>query len=209
METHPARTVSTRPYSGTLPPRAGPLRSLSPPIAPLPRTGDQATIGKGLLVKGEITGSESLYIDGKVEGSINLPGNRVTVGRNGQVAASITAREIVILGKVRGNVSASDRVEIRAEGSLTGDVSAARISIEDGAFFKGGIDIRKPEAKPAATPAVPRGERPSRSRRSRVSQVLLNQRPAGGGLCVFGRSSRFVETGLSHCETMLEWMETN
>jgi cytoskeletal protein CcmA (bactofilin family) len=121
-------------------------------------SGEQATIGKGLSIKGEINGSESLYIDGKVEGSVNLPGNRVTVGRNGQVAASITAREIVVLGKVRGNVTASDRVDIRAEGSLSGDVAAARISIEDGAFFKGGIDIRKPEGKqaaaaPAATPA--------------------------------------------------------
>ena len=115
--------------------------------------GEQATIGKGLFVKGEINGSESLFIDGKVEGSINLPGNRVTVGRNGQVAASIIAREIVILGKVRGNISASDRVDIRAEGALTGDVTAARISIEDGAFFKGGIDIKKADAKPGV--AIP------------------------------------------------------
>jgi cytoskeletal protein CcmA (bactofilin family) len=120
-----------------------------------PAVPEQATIGKGLIVKGEIGGSESLFIDGKVEGSINLPGNRVTVGRNGQVAASISAREIVVLGKVRGNVSASDRVDIRAEGSLTGDVSAARISIEDGAFFKGGIDIRKADAaKPGVAPAA-------------------------------------------------------
>lgn len=107
-------------------------------------TADQATIGKSLVIKGEVTGSESLYIDGRVEGSINLPGNRVTVGRNGVVNANIAAREIVVLGKVRGNLSASDRVDIRTEGSLTGDVVAQRISIEDGAFFKGGIDIRKP-----------------------------------------------------------------
>ena len=106
--------------------------------------GEQATIGKSLVIKGEVSGSESLYIDGKIEGAINLPGNRVTVGRNGQVAANIMAREVVVLGKVRGNVHASDRVDIRSEGSLTGDVIAARISIEDGAFFKGGIDIRKP-----------------------------------------------------------------
>ena len=117
-------------------------------------SADQASISKGLFIKGEITGSESLFIDGKVEGSINLNGNRVTVGRNGQVAASITAREVVVLGKVRGNVTATDRVDIRAEGALTGDVAAARISIEDGAFFKGGIDIRKPDQKPAATPAA-------------------------------------------------------
>lgn len=118
--------------------------------------GEQATIGKSLVVKGELSGSESLYVDGKVEGAINLPGNRVTVGRNGQVAANIMAREIVVLGKVRGNCQASDRVDIRSEGSLTGDVVAARISIEDGAFFKGGIDIRKPgaEAKGGSTPST-------------------------------------------------------
>ena len=130
-------------------PPATPSFDASPRPAPTPAPqnasrGEQATIGKSLVIKGEVTGSESLYIDGKVEGSINLAGNRVTVGRNGQVAANISAREIVVLGKVRGNVTASDRVDIRSEGSLTGDVTAQRISIEDGAFFKGGIDIRKP-----------------------------------------------------------------
>lgn len=141
-------------------PTPEPPRAAAPQPAPVeaPRqtqaiTGEQATIGKGLFIKGEITGSESLYIDGKVEGSLNLPGNRVTVGRNGQVSANITAREIVVLGKVRGNVSATDRVDIRAEGSLNGDVAAARISIEDGAFFKGGIDIRKPDSKSTAASA--------------------------------------------------------
>jgi cytoskeletal protein CcmA (bactofilin family) len=114
--------------------------------------GDQAVISKGLFVKGEISGTESLYIDGKVEGAISLPGNRVTIGKNGQVGANVTAREVVVMGKVRGNVSATDRVDIRAEGALSGDVSAARISIEDGAFFKGGIDIRKPDAKADAKP---------------------------------------------------------
>jgi len=118
------------------------------PVATTATTSDQATIGKSLVIKGEVTGSESLYIDGRVEGSINLSGNRVTVGRNGVVAANINAREIVVLGKVRGNLTASDRVDIRSDGSLTGDVVAARISIEDGAFFKGGIDIRKAGGKP-------------------------------------------------------------
>ncbi|WP_263417198.1 bactofilin family protein [Terriglobus albidus] len=129
------------------PPATGyePAAARTPASSPAAATtGEQATIGKSLVVKGEVSGSESLFIDGKVEGAINLPGNRVTVGRNGQVAANISAREIVVLGKVRGNCQASDRVEIRSEGSLTGDVIAARISIEDGAFFKGGIDIRKP-----------------------------------------------------------------
>ena len=151
-------------------PSPEPPRSFTPPAEPVipPRpstssmsTQEQATLGKSLVIKGEVTGSESLYIDGRVEGSINLPGNRVTVGRNGVVAANISAREIVVLGKVRGNMIASDRVDIRGEGSLTGDVVAQRISIEDGAYFKGGIDIRKPgqkangEAKePTSTPAT-------------------------------------------------------
>ena len=129
-----------------------PSTTASEPMAPRPvaaaSTADQATIGKSLVIKGEVTGSESLYIDGRVEGSINLAGNRVTVGRNGVVSANINAREIVVLGKVRGNLTASDRVDIRSDGSLTGDVVAARISIEDGAFFKGGIDIRKAGQKP-------------------------------------------------------------
>ncbi len=133
-------------------PRPAAVTPAAGAAAPVP-TGEQATIGKSLIVKGELTGSESLYIDGKVEGAINLPGNRVTVGRNGQVAANIVAREVVVLGKVRGNCQASDRVDIRSEGSLTGDVIAARISIEDGAFFKGGIDIRKPGSADAAKPA--------------------------------------------------------
>jgi cytoskeletal protein CcmA (bactofilin family) len=129
-------------------PSAPPTMASEPPVAPRPATAttttaDQATIGKSLVIKGEVTGSESLYIDGRVEGSISLAGNRVTIGRNGVVAANINAREIVVLGKVRGNLTASDRVDIRSDGSLTGDVVAARISIEDGAYFKGGIDIRK------------------------------------------------------------------
>ena len=127
-----------------------PTHETARPTAATSSVGEQASISKGLSIKGEITGTESLFIDGKVEGSINIPGNRVTVGKNGVVSASISAREIVVLGKLKGNVNATDRVDIRAEGALTGDVAAARISIEDGAFFKGGIDIRKPDAKPTA-----------------------------------------------------------
>ena len=150
----PANQPGTAPAPTPEPPRpaaATPSVSEPSPVG-APRnaqlsSSEQATIGKSLVIKGEVTGSESLYIDGRVEGSINLPGNRVTVGRNGVVAANISAREVVVIGKVRGNLVASDRVDIRNEGSLTGDVVAQRISIEDGAFFKGGIDIRKPGQK--------------------------------------------------------------
>ena len=139
-------------------PPAAPAAAPEPARAPM-SAQDQATIGKSLVIKGEVTGSESLYIDGRVEGTINLPGNRVTVGRNGVVNANVVAREIVVIGKVKGNMEASDRVDIRNEGSLHGDVIAQRISIEDGAFFKGGIDIRKPgkangDAKEVSTAAA-------------------------------------------------------
>ena len=150
--TNQPSSTPARPNEPERPAMPTPVTS-TPEPTPAPRpvstsTADQATIGKSLVIKGEVTGSESLYIDGRVEGSINLAGNRVTVGRNGVVSANINAREIVVLGKVRGNLTASDRVDIRSDGSLTGDVVAARISIEDGAFFKGGIDIRKAGQKP-------------------------------------------------------------
>ena len=156
----PSQTGSMNPTPTPEPPRpsAPPAPAVEPPVRAQSGGGanaEQATIGKGLFIKGEISGSESLFVDGKIEGSINLPGNRVTVGRNGQVAANITAREVVILGKIRGNVSATDRVDIRAEGALNGDVAAARISIEDGAFFKGGIDIKKPEGGKSANGSSP------------------------------------------------------
>ena len=111
--------------------------------------GAQSTIGKTLLIKGEITGSESVLIEGKVEGSIALPGDRVTVGSNGRVSANITAQDIVVLGEVVGNCDAGDHLDIRCEGSLCGDVVVSRISVEEGAYLTGSIDIRK---KPAPTP---------------------------------------------------------
>jgi cytoskeletal protein CcmA (bactofilin family) len=109
-----------------------------------PTAADPATIGRSLHIKGEVIGSESLYIDGRVEGSITLPDSRVTVSRDAKVAANITAREVVVFGKVSGNIYASDRVDIRSEGSVTGDVAAQRITIGYGAFFRGGMDIGKP-----------------------------------------------------------------
>src|SRR5438270_1794208 len=108
---------------------------------------EQATIGRSLVIKGEVSGSESLYIDGRIEGSVNLTDNRITIGRNGSVAANIVAREVVIMGKVHGNIQCSDRLDIRSEGSLTGDVITQRISVEDGAVLKGSVQVRSAEIK--------------------------------------------------------------
>jgi cytoskeletal protein CcmA (bactofilin family) len=108
---------------------------------------EQATIGRTLVIKGEVSGTEALYLDGRVEGKVSLPGNRVTVGRNGHVAANISAKELVIMGKVQGNVECADRLDIRSEGSLTGDVITHRISVEDGAMLRGGVEVRAQETK--------------------------------------------------------------
>ncbi len=108
---------------------------------------DVAHIGKSVLVKGELSGSEDLYLDGEVEGSIDLRGHSLTIGPNGRVRANVNARDVVVHGKVEGNLRAADRVELKKSAILVGDIFTQRIVIEDGAFFKGGIDIQKAEPK--------------------------------------------------------------
>jgi len=133
----------------------------APPRAPEPvrsepahsgHSSEVATIGKSVMVKGELSGSEDLIVDGQVEGSITLRGQSLTVGPNGRVRANVEARNVIIHGRVDGNIHASDRVDLRKSATLSGDIATARISIEDGAFFKGGIDIQK--AEPGASPKV-------------------------------------------------------
>jgi cytoskeletal protein CcmA (bactofilin family) len=128
-------------------PNAVPPTNSYTPVKPATSPMDQANIGRSLVIKGEVTGAESLFIDGRVEGTINFPDNRVTVGRNGHVAANITAKEVVIMGKVHGNVECADRLDIRSEGVLSGDVITHRISVEEGAILKGGVEVRNPEKK--------------------------------------------------------------
>ena len=115
-----------------------PSKTVSVPV-------EQATIGRSVVIKGEVSGTESLYIDGRIEGTVNFAEHRVTIGRNGSVAANISAREVVILGKVQGNIQCSDRLDIRSEGALTGDVVTQRISVEDGAILKGSVQVRAVE----------------------------------------------------------------
>ena len=117
-----------------------PIKTISSPI-------EQATIGRTVVIKGEVSGSESLYIDGRVEGSLSFKDHRVTVGRNGVVAANISAREVVIMGKVTGNIECTDRVDIRSEGSLTGDIQSRRISVEDGAMVRGSVQLTPADQK--------------------------------------------------------------
>jgi cytoskeletal protein CcmA (bactofilin family) len=122
----------------------------------------QASIGKAAKICGQIYSKEDLYVDGDVEGTIELRANRLTIGPHGKVRANVTAHEVVILGNVQGNVDASNKLEVRKDATLVGDIKTARIVIEDGAYFKGSIDIVKPEpaksssgapSKPQVTPA--------------------------------------------------------
>ena len=117
------------------------------PVKPATSPVDQAQIGRSVVIKGEVSGAESLFIDGRVEGTVSFPDHRVTIGRSGNVAANITAKEVVIMGKVQGNVDCADRLDIRSEGVLTGDVITHRVSVEEGAILKGGIEVRNPEKK--------------------------------------------------------------
>lgn len=126
---------------------AAPLTSNAPfPKADLdPHRASSASIGKAVKIVGQIFSREDLYVDGDVEGTIELLEHKLTVGPNGKVQASIKAREVVVLGTISGNVDANDRLEIRKDAKLVGDIRTARIVIEDGAYFKGSIDIVKPE----------------------------------------------------------------
>lgn len=133
---------------------AGPQGRLEPPRMTAPMSAT-AHIGRSVLIKGELSGSEDLYLDGTVEGSIELPGNNLIVGPNGRVRAGVRARGIIIEGKVDGDIEASERVELRKTAVLTGSIVTQRVSIEDGAYFKGGVDVKRQAAPPAAAqPAV-------------------------------------------------------
>jgi cytoskeletal protein CcmA (bactofilin family) len=137
----PMSTTSSRPYGQDTP--------METPV----RSGGSAVLGKSVIVKGQIFSREDLTIDGEVEGTVELQEHRLTVGPNGKVTATIKAREICVIGTVNGNVEASDKIDIRKDAKLLGDIRTARIVIEDGAYFKGNIDIiRTPAAAPAAKP---------------------------------------------------------
>jgi|SRR5271169_3858546 len=122
-----------------------------PVIAPQPEAPrNVAVIGPGMTIKGEVYSQEDLYVDGDVEGALELKEHCLTVGPNGKTHSSIRAREVVVLGSVQGNVEARDKIAIRKNGRLVGDIKTAGIIIDDGAYFKGSIDIVKTDSKPVA-----------------------------------------------------------
>lgn len=148
----------------TAPPSPSELAREGIPMSTLPARGfDQldsssratAAIGKSVVVKGNIFSREDLIVDGEVDGSIEMLEHRLTVGPNGSLKAIVKAREIIVVGTIHGNVEATDKIEIRKEAKLVGDIKTQRIVIEDGAYFKGSIDIIRPEVtKPVAKAAA-------------------------------------------------------
>ena len=150
----PLEKPLTEPLVDMPKPPAASSSSMAARITAMPQTSI-AMIGKALSVKGEITGSGPLHIEGRVEGAICLDGAYLNIGPEAMVKAQISAREVVVRGSVNGNVSVSERIDIRNGGSVTGDVTAHSVSIEEGAYFKGSIDMRRAEAARPATQPVP------------------------------------------------------
>ncbi len=157
-----------RPYSGQGP--AG-----DPPVAPAPSAPvrhvnepaglpgrETVNIGKSVVIKGELSGSEDLTIEGQVDGKIELRENVLTIGPNARIKAQVFSKSVIVLGKVNGNLTASEKVDIREHGSVEGDIVAPRVAIADGAYFRGSIDmqrsvkageVKRDESKPLTTPA--------------------------------------------------------
>jgi cytoskeletal protein CcmA (bactofilin family) len=121
------------------------------PKAPDTARGEMTLIGKSVVIKGELSCSEDLYIDGQVEGTIDPKGNRLTIGPNGRVKANVNACAVIVQGKLEGNIQASERVDLKQSAVVLGDIATQRISIDEGAYFKGSVNIQKEAPKEGST----------------------------------------------------------
>src|SRR5579863_8664091 len=143
----PEKSASTpaksQTYTQTPPKSEAKAMAMNPNEPVYSSSGAAARLGASLHVKGEITGNEDLLIDGSVEGLVHLEERKLTIGSSAKLTADIIAREVVVYGNVKGNLRARDRIEIKKDGSVVGDLTTARIMIEDGAYFKGSIEIDK------------------------------------------------------------------
>lgn len=145
------------------PPAPTPAATPSAPVAAAPATSeprtllgrDNVNIGKSVIIKGELSGSEDLTIEGQVEGRIDLKDNVLTIGPNGKIKAEVFAKAVVVLGEVTGNVTASEKVDIRDNGSVDGDIASPRVAIAEGAHFRGAVDMQRTGAKAQAKPGAP------------------------------------------------------
>lgn len=139
-----------------------------------PKTAEFAHIGKSVIIKGELSGSEDLYVDGQVEGNIELAGNRLIIGPHGQVRANVNAKGVIVQGKLDGNIRASERAELTKSAIAVGDIVTQRVAIEEGAYFKGKVDIQKDTTKTEGAKPAP---------------VASASAAAGGGTTVSAKTS--------------------
>src|SRR6185503_15810002 len=161
------REEAPRPPQPVAPPASSPVVAQAIPVPSTPRVEpvqqekSNVNIGKSVIIKGEVSGSEDLTIEGQVEGKIELRQNVLTIGPNAKIKAQVLARAVVVEGSVQGNIATSEKIEIRDKGSVEGDLSSPRVAIADGAHFRGSIDMQqakggeKGEAKPAVAAASP------------------------------------------------------
>ena len=143
-------------------PQAPPVAVDSPAGAPRSQAKlerDVVNIGKSVVIKGELSGSEDLTIEGQVEGKIELRQNVLTIGPNGKIKAQVFAKSVIVLGEVIGNVTASEKVDIRDNGSVDGDLVSPRVAIAEGAHFRGSIDMQRGTGTGGAKPQVTTGEK--------------------------------------------------
>jgi cytoskeletal protein CcmA (bactofilin family) len=178
-EDEEAEGAVARPQSGFGPSVQG---RPEPPRMTAPLTGT-AHIGRSVLIKGELSGSEDLYVDGTVEGNIELPGSNLMVGPNGRVRAGIRARGVIIEGKVDGDIEATERVELRKTAVLMGSIVTQRVSIEDGAYFKGGVDVKR-QAVPAPQTQLAAAQPRAEAKRESAPVAASAAAPAGSSVAL-------------------------
>ena len=158
------------------PPAHTPAVTPSAPVAAAPASSeprtqlgrDNVNIGKSVIIKGELSGSEDLTIEGHVEGRIDLKDNVLTIGPNGKIKAEVFAKAVVVLGEVTGNVTASEKVDIRDNGSVDGDIASPRVAIAEGAHFRGAVDLQRAGAQAQAKPAAPAAPGPAQPQTQKV-----------------------------------------
>ena len=153
------RDEAVKPTGTTDAPRTETPRTFGSDTVSSGISGTPGTIGKSVVIKGELSASEDLTIEGQVEGKVELKNNTLTIGANGKIKASVFAKAVIVQGEVTGNIHASEKIDIRDAGSVDGDLASPRVAIADGAHFRGSIDMQRTGSKPADAPkpAAPSG----------------------------------------------------
>jgi cytoskeletal protein CcmA (bactofilin family) len=149
--------ISTTPVNSTV--AANPNQSIQREAAAAPSAGQHAgaSVSQGIRIKGEVTGTENLFVDGQIEGKLDLGNASVTIGPNGVVKADVTAREVIVRGRIDGKVVGSERIQISSTGQISGEIHCERIAIEDGAVLRGRVETGRPLAKTTETRSAAAG----------------------------------------------------